>query len=121
MTKRKSYPPDDRTPISRLEIDFHIPIFIERNHERELHKLLDKIVRASYNQPVGGVHWVSGYGSKPNWSQADQAFLNQPVNPNAPESGEPTFDDTIYHIETYTRPLTEKERKEANLKEHDNK
>lgn len=42
-------------------------------------------------------------GSKPIFSKADCRFLGKPVDPDAPESGEPTFDDEVLHIETAAR------------------
>jgi hypothetical protein len=39
----------------------------------------------------------------PNFSQNDAFFLGKPVDPNAPESGEPTFDDSVFHLDTSAR------------------
>ena len=99
MRTRKA-PMPDSDPLSSINIEFGIPTFISREHERELQQLVEKIVKCDYNQPACGVHWVSGYGSQPNWSQQDALFLGKPVDTNAPERGEPTFDDSILHIET---------------------
>ncbi|MCK5611081.1 hypothetical protein KAR91_54915 [Candidatus Pacearchaeota archaeon] len=103
---RQSDPPDDRGPIRALEVEFAIPVYLSREQERTLQHLLDDIVNAPYNQPEGQVHWVSGYGSKPHWSQQDAQFLGKPSNPNSPESGEPTFDDSVFHIESAVKDKT---------------
>lgn len=71
-----------------------------------------EVVGANNNQPDGGIHWVSGYGSKPRWSRADAAFLGKSTDPDAPETGEPTFDDEVYHVETTARDyVSEKEQR----------
>lgn len=109
--KRRGDPPDGRPPINQIEISFAVPVFLSVEQNRRLHHLLDEIVRAPHNQPDGCVHWVSSYGSKPTWSQADARFLGKPVDPNVPETGEPEFNDEIYSIETCFRPFaSERER-----------
>jgi len=100
---RKQQPPDDCPPSEAIEIVFAIPVYLTRGQNSRLHALLDEIVKAPWNQVNGHVHWVSGYGCKPKWSKADCAFLGKPVDPDAPDSGEPTFDDTVYQIETSIR------------------
>lgn len=84
--------------ISRIEIDFAIPVELTDDQEATLQKLVSDIARA--NQPTGKKHWLFGSGSKPTFSQADCRFMGKPVDPNAPESGEPTFDDEILYYET---------------------
>ncbi len=86
-----------------VEVNFAIPVFVTREQERRLHDLLNEITRSKLNQKKAGVHWISSYGSKPQWSQADAAFMGKPVDPDAPEAGEPTFDDSVYCIETAYR------------------
>lgn len=94
---------EDAFYIQRIEVDFDIPTLITQEHQRRLYDLLSEIARADYNQPAGGVHWLSGHGSKPRFSRADLAFLGKPDDPAAPESGEPTFDDSVLHFETTSR------------------
>lgn len=109
--KRRAEPPDDRSPIVRLEVDFAIPVHLSEDQERRLHDLLDEIVDSPWNQLTGWVHWLSGSGAKTNWSQADAAFLGIPADPDAPETGEPTLDYSVYHFETTARPfVSEAER-----------
>ena len=109
--QRESEPHDDDVAAQSIEVHFAIPVFIPQEALRELDRLLSAVVRLKRNQLQGYVHWVSGYGSKPQWSQADAAFLGQPVDPSAPASGEPTFDDSVYHIETTCRPAYPSERR----------
>lgn len=56
---------------------------------------------------------VSGYGAKPQWSQADARLLGKAVDPAAPVSGEPTFDDEVLHIETTARPFASESERQA--------
>lgn len=114
---RKEQPPDVE-PISRLEVYFYLPVYATSKQLRALHDVIDDIVKSECNQPEDGIHWVSGCGSKPIWSQNDQAFLGKDVNQDAPVSGEPTFDHSTYAIETYSRPFnSDKEREKHKKKE----
>lgn len=84
-----------------IEISFAIPVELSEQQEHRLYDLISDIARA--NTPDGHVHWLSSYGSKPQLSQADQRFMGKPVDPSAPQSGEPTFDDSVLYFETYCR------------------
>lgn len=109
--QRKAQPEEDDNLVSRIEIEFAIPTFLPQGFMQDLDALLSAAVKMKRNQPEGGVHWVSGHGSKPIWSQADAMFLGKSVADDAKAAGEPTFDDSIYHIETSARPyVTEEER-----------
>lgn len=98
--RRQAEPHDDDVCVQRIEVVFAIPVYIPPGALRELDGLLSAIVRMKMNQLVGHAHWVSGYGSKPLWSQADAVFLGKTPADDAPQSGEPSFDDSCYHIET---------------------
>lgn len=98
--QRQGEPHEDDVACQRIEIEFAIPVFIPQGALRELDGLLSSIVRMKMNQLVGHAHWVSGCGAKPMWSQADAAFLGKSVADDAPASGEPTFDESVYHVET---------------------
>jgi hypothetical protein len=98
--QREAEPHDDDVECQRIEIEFAIPVFIPQAALRELDGLLSSIVRLKTNQLKGHAHWVSGYGSKPLWSQADARFLGKTPADDAPAIGEPSFDDSVYHIET---------------------
>lgn len=106
--KRQADPHDDDVCVQRLEVEFAIPVYIPQSALRELDGLLSAIVRLKMNQLEGHAHWVSGYGSKPLWSQADARFLGKTPADDMPESGEPSFDDSVYHIETSCIQRTEK-------------
>lgn len=109
--ERLAPPPDDRSPIRAIEIGFGIPVWLDRDQERRLHQLITEITDSPWNAPADGVHWLSGHGSRPKWSRADAAFLGTEADPDAPESGEPTFDDAVLHMETTAREfVSEKER-----------
>lgn len=98
--EREAEPHDDDVACQRIEIEFAIPVFIPPGALRELDGLLSSVVRMKMNQLKGYAHWVSGYGSKPLWSQADARFRGKTPADDAPVSGEPIFDDSVYHIET---------------------
>lgn len=115
--KRVAEPPDGKTPVQRIEIDFSLPTYITREQDRALHQLLDEIVNSPCNQPQDGVHWVSGCGAKPRWSQADAHFLGKQADEGAPKSGEPTFDDRVYAIETTARGFVSERERERVAKE----
>jgi hypothetical protein len=87
--------------IRLIEIEFAVPVEIT---EEEM-KMLDGFVQAvaRRHEPEGHVHWASGCGSKPNWSQMDAMFLGKKVDQSAPSHGEPTFDDSVLHFETTCR------------------
>ncbi len=87
--------------VSRIEIDFQLPVELT---DKEM-QWLDKFTRqiCDRHQPEGWVYWPSGYGSRPNFSQVDSMFLGKPVDPDAPVSGEPTFDHSVYCISTCAR------------------
>jgi hypothetical protein len=87
--------------IRAIEVSFGAQVELSEDQERRLYALVDEIARA--NTPAGCVHWLSGMGHKPLFSQADARFLGKPVDATAPETGEPTFDDSILALETYCR------------------
>ena len=94
-------PPDTGGETKRIEVDFALPVALTNEEMRDLCNLVQRI--AKRHQPEGWVHWQSGCGDKPMFSQADARFLGKEVNPDAPESGEPTFDSSVFHIETTAR------------------
>lgn len=98
--KRQAEPADDDCRVERIEIEFAIPTYITQEQQHKLNRLLESICRAPVNTPVGGVHWLAGWGSKPIWSQTDARIFGWTTSPDAPESGEPTFDDTVLHGES---------------------
>jgi hypothetical protein len=103
---------EDAMVIERFQVDFGIPCFMTHEQQRALHDAVSSIVDAPCNQPKHGVHWPAGAGSMPRWSKTDLAFMGKPADPDAPDSGEPTFDDTVFYIECCARPfVSDEERK----------
>ena len=92
--ERCGAPPDDRGPTSSIEVTFGMPVHLSVGQERRLHQLLDEIVSSPCNQPVGGVHWVSGSGGKVLWREPE----------------EPDYDMDVLSIETTAKGLSERER-----------
>lgn len=105
-------PPEDAyTPLRGVELSFAIPVYITREHHTYLAELVEAIVLAPYNLPKGGVHWVSGSGSKLNFSKRDARLLGVAADPAAPEAGEPEVDSTIFTLSTSARAfVSERER-----------
>lgn len=103
-TPRQGTPHEDDQLVSRIEIEFALPAYLPQGFMQDLDALLSAAVKLKRNQPVDGVHWVSGHGSKPLWSQADALFLGKTPADDAPAAGEPQWDDSVYHIETSARP-----------------
>ena len=101
---RQGPPNDNDSVVSRIEIEFGLPTYLPQGFMQDLHELLSAVVKLKRNQPEGGRHWVSGYGAKPIWSKADARFLGKTPADAAKDSGEPTWDDSVYHIETSVRP-----------------
>ena len=87
--------------ISRIEVDFAVPVEVTDEEYMQLSHLVQQI--AKHNTPGGCVHWAAGFGSKPKFSQSDSIFLGKPVDKDAPQNGEPTFDDSVFYIETCCR------------------
>src|ERR1700722_16951927 len=78
-------PSDDDFEIHRIEVDFAIPVILTPMIQRQLDEIVNRMARATETDKI--VHWASGCGSKPIWN----------------EPHEPTFDHSIYHMETCSR------------------
>ena len=96
--------------ITKIEIDFALPVELSDEEMRALDRVVGNI--CDRNCPEGWAFWPAGIGSKPNFSKADALFLGKPVDPSAPESGEPTFDDSVFHIDCAARELYPEEIEE---------
>ena len=100
--------------ISKIEIEFGIPVHVTAAQERRIAEVIEEITGQPWNVPLEGVHWLAGMGSKPKFSQADALFLGREPDPDAPENGEPDFDDEVLVFETHARAfVTHREREEA--------
>lgn len=119
------YDPDDRVApcedehackLTKIEVDFGLRVFMTREQQRRLLEVLEEIVDAPCNQPVEGVHWVAGIGSKPNLSAIDAALLGKDVGANPPADGEePTFSDDVFQVESCAREFLPKRERERIL------
>lgn len=120
MNTRCGEPPVDIDPISTFEVLFGMPVFVSREDERALVEIIERIIKRPWNQPVDGVHWASGFGSRPNFSEVDAALLGRNPAPDdvRPKNGEePTFDDSVYQIETCVRGFVSEKERDRVLKE----
>ncbi len=107
------YDPDERVePIpeshtcsmTTFEVQFGLRVSLTDDQHTRLLNLMEEIVKAPYNQPKNGVHWLAGGGSRPNFSAIDAALLNVPAGPDAvPNGEEPTFDDDVYQLSCMAR------------------
>lgn len=114
-SKRQQPPGDDDHHVERIEVEFAIPVFLTIGQQSRLADLIEEIARSPKNTPVNGVHWQSGCGSKPSWSRTDAALLGKTPAPDAPDTGEPSFDDDVLFFETSAREAHPSElRLEAN-------
>jgi hypothetical protein len=88
----KSFDPsDDGFEVRRIEVDFAMPVEMTPTIQRILLEIVNGMARATETPEI--VHWQSGCGSKPIW--------------NEPE--EPTWDDSVYHVDTCARERYETE------------
>ena len=108
---RLATPTEEDLRITQFEVVFDIPTHITRAQQGKLMDLFDEIVKSPLNQPKDGVHWLAGMGSKPTFSKQDAAFLGKPADPDAPDDGEPSFDDNVLQYHTTSREfLSDRER-----------
>ena len=96
--------------ISRIEVDFAVPVELTDKEMRQIHQIVDAACRRTETDSM--VHWAAGCGHKPQFSKADCLFLGKESDPNAPDSGEPTFDSSVFYIETCARERYESERRD---------
>lgn len=109
--KRLAEPGEDDQIIQRFEVEFGMPVAITPEHQRKLYAVISEIIDAPVNQLEEGVHWLAGGGSKPSYSKTDAAFLGKPIDPSAPDMGEPEYDSDVLYFESCARAfVSEKER-----------
>ena len=87
--------------ISKIEVVFARPVDITDGEMRRIHEIVGDAARRTETPEF--VHWAAGTGCKPNWSKTDCAIFGYQPTVDSPESGEPTWDDSVYYIETATR------------------
>jgi hypothetical protein len=109
-------PDPDASELASIEIDFALPVLMTQDQQRRLLELIDEITDAPWNVPAEGVHWMAGVGTKMHWSRVDSAMLGKVSEPGAPFSGEPTYDDSVFHIETCARAFVSDKERERTIK-----
>lgn len=113
--------------VTQIEIQFPCPVELPEGWERALDGLIDIVCKQYQREHPKEVMWPSGHGSKPTFSKADAAFLGKPATPDAPDTGEPTWDDSIYQISVACREdyygenprNPDRERLQAGLRDRD--
>lgn len=86
--------------VRRIEVLFAVPVELTDAERRSLCEFVNTIARR--HQEPGRVHWQSGCGSKPTFSQQDRGMVDPSLIGDA-ETGEPTWDDSVFFIETCER------------------
>ena len=87
--------------ITKIEVDFALPVELTSGEMQTIDHIANEAARRTETPEI--VHWAAGCGSKPHYSERDSAFLGKPVEDGAPESGEPTFDNEVFYVETFSR------------------
>lgn len=94
-------PPVAPDEVSLLEVE--LPVGMDDQFREDLHKILTRMCKRYESDNPGRVMWVFGQGQKPRFSQADARFLGRLVDPTAPDTGEPTYDPSVYCVELFER------------------
>ncbi len=89
--------------VRKIEISFPETVEVPEWIMYELSMMADRICKVYEGQNPTRKMWPASEGSKPQWSKADAAFLGVSAGLDAPNSGEPKFDDSIYQIGCYER------------------
>lgn len=84
-------------------LEVELPVGMDDEFRDDLHKALARMCSRYEDTNPGRVMWVSGYGQKPNFSQADARFLGRSADSDAPETGEPTYNPAVYLVELVER------------------
>jgi hypothetical protein len=93
--------------ISKIEVNFALPVDLTDSEMRIIRDIANDAARRT--ETPERVHWAAGTGSKPNWSKTDCKIFGYEPTADSPESGEPTWDDSVYCIDTATRERYENE------------
>ena len=94
--------------ISKIEVNFAVPVELTEDEQRGIFRIVQGACKRTETAEL--VHWAAGVGSKPMFSQTDAMFLNVKADKDAPFDGEPTFDDSIFCIDTCSRERYESEK-----------
>ena len=78
--------------ISRIEIEFQAPVDLPKDWDRRLHDMIQEVCDQYKREHPGRTMWPFGWGSKPIWN----------------EPNEPTFNDSVLHIEVAERKAHQK-------------
>ena len=104
--------------IGKIEVVFARPVELTDAERRQIHDVVNAAARRTETPEF--VHWAAGTGCKPNWSKTDCRALGYEPTPDSPESGEPTWDDSVFYIETATRERYANDPFEPNKKRKTN-
>lgn len=93
--------------ISKIEVTFARPVELTDGEMRRIYEIAGDAARRT--ETAEFVHWAAGCGCKPNWSKTDCQIFGYEPTPDSPDTGEPTWDASVYFIETVTRQRYETE------------
>lgn len=96
---------NDKISIRKIEIEFPREISIDPRVFRAIDVIITKYVCEPYKvEHPNRTMWVSGHGSKPNFSRIDAMFLGKTeYDHTVPDGAEPRYEDDIYQIEISER------------------
>jgi hypothetical protein len=87
--------------ITKIEVSFALPVEILDSEMQQLSEIVNNAARRTETPEF--VHWGAECGSKPNWSKTDCRIFGYEPTADSPDSGEPTFDDSVLYFATATR------------------
>jgi hypothetical protein len=93
--------------IQKIEVSFALPVDLTDGEMRRIDEIANDAARRTETPEI--VHWASGCGYKPNFSKTDCAIFGFKPTADSPESGEPTWDESVFSVETATRERYENE------------
>lgn len=93
--------------ISKIEVVFARPVELTDGEMQRIHWIAGAAARRTETPEF--VHWAAGCGCKPNWSKTDCRRFGYEPTADSPDTGEPTWDDSVFYIETATRERYETE------------
>lgn len=102
--------------ITQIKINFPCPVEMPEDMGYRLNQLTNEICELYEKANPGRVMWPMSHGCEINWSQSDAAFLGEVPKPDAPPTGEPSYDDSVFCIgvserEDYAAPKSSPQNK----------
>jgi hypothetical protein len=103
---------------TKIEVNFAIPVELTSGEMQAIDEIANDAARRTETPEL--IHWAAGCGAKPNWSKTDCKALGLEPTADSPETGEPTWDDSVFYVETCARERYETEPFEPKKKRKTN-